>query len=141
MSEKPLADPDDDIYRHPNYRAHHSHSFLPSFDMYSLGIMLFEIGIWRNVGYQGARRASRPSLETHKSDPHFIERVVMDGPVMDLKRHMGVKYRDAVMACLCQEFDAIWDSEREFDSREERLQCFQEEVQTRVVDAIAVCSA
>ncbi|KAL8763845.1 MAG: hypothetical protein Q9184_000441 [Pyrenodesmia sp. 2 TL-2023] len=141
MSEKPLADPDDDIYRHPNYRAENSHSFLPSFDMYSLGIMLFEIGIWRNVGYHGARRGSRPTLETHKSDPNFIEKVVMDGPVMDLKRHMGAKYRDAVMACLSQDFDAIWQPDRKFETREERLQCFQAEVQRRVVDAIAVCSA
>ncbi|KAL8962607.1 MAG: hypothetical protein Q9193_001008 [Seirophora villosa] len=141
MSEKPLADPDDDIYRHPDYRAAHSRPFLPSFDMYSLGILLFEIGTWRNVGYQGARRPSRPHLETHKSDPHFIEKIVMDGPVMDLKRHMGAKYRDAVMACLGQEFDAIWESERTFENREERLKFFQAEVQKKVVDAIAVCSA
>ncbi|KAI4207746.1 MAG: hypothetical protein LQ346_000396 [Caloplaca aetnensis] len=141
MSEKPLADPDDDIYRHPNYRAENSYSFVPSFDMYSLGIMLFEIGIWRNVGHHGARRGSRPNLETHKSDPNFIEKVVMEGPVMDLKRHMGAKYRDAVTACLSQEFDAIWQPDRSFATREERLQCFQAEVQRRVVDAIAVCSA
>ena len=144
MSEKPLSDPDDDIYRHPDYRTHNSRSFLPSFDMYSLGIILFEIGMWRTVGYQGTRRtvnSSRPSLETHKSDPNFIEKVVMDGPVMDLKRHMGARYRDAVLACLSQEFDAIWDQERVFESVEARLQSFQTEVQSRVVDAIAVCCA
>ncbi|KAL8679201.1 MAG: hypothetical protein Q9186_004498 [Xanthomendoza sp. 1 TL-2023] len=141
VSEKPLADPDDDIYRHPLYRAHGSHSFLASYDMYSLGIMLFEIGIWRNVGYQGQRRSSRPNLETHNSDPQFIEKVVMNGPVMDLKRHMGIRYRDAVMACMSQELDGVWDPKREFESREARLQCFQAEVQARVVDAIAVCSA
>lgn len=144
MSEKPLSDPDDDIYRHPDYRAQNSRSFLPSFDIYSLGIMLFEIGMWRPVGYQGVRRntgSSRPSLETHKSDPNFIEKVVMDGPVMDLKRHMGVKYRDAVLACLSQDLDAIWDPARAFESAEARLQYFEAEVQTRVVDAIAICSA
>ncbi|KAL8691932.1 MAG: hypothetical protein Q9218_002940 [Villophora microphyllina] len=141
MSEKPLSDPDDDIYRHPDYRAQNSHSFLPSFDMYSLGIILFEIGIWRNVGYQGQRRSSRPNLETHNSDPKFIEKVVMNGPVLDLKRHMGAKYRDAVMACLSQDFDAIWNQAKVFESPEARLQCFQADVQSRVVDAIAVCSA
>ncbi|KAL8641930.1 MAG: hypothetical protein Q9228_001324 [Teloschistes exilis] len=141
ISEKPLADPDDDIYRHPDYRAQNSRSFLPSFDMYSLGIILFEIGIWRNVGYQGQRRGSRPNLETHQSDPKFIEKVVMNGPVADLKRHMGAKYRDAVTACLSQEFDAIWDQDRVFESPEARLQCFQASVQSRVVDAIAICSA
>ncbi|KAL8783987.1 MAG: hypothetical protein Q9213_004238 [Squamulea squamosa] len=141
MSEKPLADGDDDIYRHPLYRGHNSHAFLPSYDTYSLGIMLFEIGIWRNVGYQGQRRSSRPNLETHNSDPHFIEKVVMNGPVMDLKRHMGTRYRDAVMACLSREFDSIWDGGREFDNAEARLQHFQTEVQAKVVDAIAVCSA
>ncbi|KAI4126001.1 MAG: hypothetical protein LQ338_003983 [Usnochroma carphineum] len=147
VSEKPLSDPDDDIYRHPHYRSSSSSStgpFLPSFDMYSLGIMLFEIGIWRNVGYQGSRRPSRPTLETHKSDPNFIEKVVMDGPVMDLKRHMGVKYRDAVTACLSMELDRIWEGKGDGGvggKGEERLKFFQGEVQTRVVDAIAVCSA
>ncbi|KAL8939852.1 MAG: hypothetical protein Q9211_002549 [Gyalolechia sp. 1 TL-2023] len=145
VSEKPLSGLDDDIYRHPNYRAENSPSFLPSFDMYSLGIMLFEIGIWRNVGYQGNRRSSgsswRPNLQTHTSDPHFIEKVIMNGPVMDLRRYVGVKYRDAVLACLSQDFDAIWDPARAFESAEARLQCFAAEVQTRVVDVIAVCRA
>ena len=102
--------------------------------------MLFEIGIWRNVGFQGQRRSSRPNLETHNSDPQFIEKVVMNGPIMDLKRHMGARYRDAVMACLNQEFDAIWENSNEKDAQE-RLQLFQSEVQTKVVDAIAVCCA
>lgn len=109
--------------------------------MYSLGVMLFEIGLWRNVGYQGQRRSSRPNLETHNSDPHFIEKVVMCGPVMDLKRHMGAKYRDAVMACLSHELDSIWDLQQDFERPEVRLQSFQTEVQRRVVDAIAMCSA
>lgn len=109
--------------------------------MYSLGIILFEIGMWRNAGYQGQRRPSRPNLETHNSDPHYIEKVLMNGPVMDLKRYMGANYRDAVTACLSKQFDSIWDREREFDSPEARLQCFQTEVQTRVVDVIAMCSA
>ncbi|KAL8735437.1 MAG: hypothetical protein Q9181_002835 [Wetmoreana brouardii] len=140
MSEKPLADPDDDIYRHPDYRAQNSRSFLPSFDMYSLGIILFEIGTWRDVGYQG-RRSSRPQLETHNSDPRYIEKVVMGAPVKDLKRHMGAKYRDAVTACLSQKLDSIWDPKRAFENPEARLRHFQTEVQAKVVDAIAVCSA
>ncbi|KAL8703471.1 MAG: hypothetical protein Q9201_003345 [Fulgogasparrea decipioides] len=140
MSEKPLADPDDDIYRHPDYRAQNSRSFLPSFDIYSLGIILFEIGTWRDVGYQG-RRSTRPKLETHHSDPRFIEKVVMGAPVKDLKRHMGAKYRDAVMACLSQQLDSIWDAKRAFENPEARLRYFQTEVQAKVVDAIAVCSA
>lgn len=65
----------------------------------------------------------------------------MSGPVMDLKRHMGAKYRDAVMVCLSHELDSLWDQKKEFESQEARLQCFQMEVQARVVDAIAVCSA
>ncbi|KAL8873788.1 MAG: hypothetical protein Q9174_000798 [Haloplaca sp. 1 TL-2023] len=141
ISEKPIMDTDDDVYRHPDYRSQNSHSFLPSFDLYSLGIMLFEIGTWRNVGYQGQRRGGRPSLETHNSDPKYIEKVIMSGPVTDLKRHMGARYRDAVVACLSQDLDTIWDRGRPFESPEARLQCFQSEVQTKVVDAIAVCCA
>jgi len=54
VSEKPLSRPEDDVYRHPKYKGSHSRSFRPSFDMYSLGVILYEIGLWRNVAQQKA---------------------------------------------------------------------------------------
>ena len=63
----------------------------------------------------------------------------MNGPIMELKRFTGARYRDAVKACLDKEFDPIWQMEG-MDAREQ-LQTYLDQVQTRVVDTIAVCNA
>ena len=62
----------------------------------------------------------------------------MNGPILELKRYMGTRYRDAVSACLSK-FDAVWD-ENDSDP-ETQLQKHQMEFQRQVVDAIAVCRA
>lgn len=137
FSEKPISNPEDDLYRHPFYKGVNSQSFLPSFDMYSLGIILYEIGLWRCVAYQNPRRTNtRPPLETHYSDPNYIEKLVMGGSIMELKRFMGARYRDAVTACLDRKLDAIWAS-----VEGNRLRHYQDEVQTKIVDLISVCNA
>lgn len=137
FSEKPIANLEDDLYRHPFYKGVNSQSFLPSFDMYSLGVILYEIGLWRRVTFQNSHRSSTPpSLETHHSDPNYIEKVIMSGPILDLKRFMGAKYCDAVTACLDRKLDAIWAS-----GEGDRLRLYQNEVQNKIVDLISVCNA
>ena len=139
VSEKPLSRPEDDLYRHPHYKGPLARSFQPSFDMYSLGVMLYEIGLWRNVAQQRQSSGSRPSLQTHQSDPNFIEKMVMSGPINDLKRYMGIRYSDAVKACLSREFDVL--GQRQTGDRQAHLRIYLGEVQTKVVDAIAMCNA
>ena len=149
MSEKPLSGSEDDLYRHPEYKGDNPRSFIPSYDMYSMGIILFEIGMWRTVASQSRHhRASwsqttqRPSLSSHPSDPshpHFIEVVVMGGSVMDLKRYMGIKYQDAVKACLSKRLDALWEG---LDTEaQDQLAIYLEAVQNQVLDPIATCNA
>ena len=137
MSEKPPIRPEDDLYRHPDYKGGSPKSFRPSFDMYSLGVILFEIGLWRNVGSQRPRSGPRTTSDT--GDPEYIEKTVMNGSIMDLKRFTGIRYRDAVTACLSREFDGVW--ERRGESRQTHLKTYLGQVQSRVVDAIARCSA
>lgn len=40
-TEKPVADRIDDVYRHPRYKGANAESFIPPFDIFSLGIVLF----------------------------------------------------------------------------------------------------
>ena len=133
----------DDHYRHPLYRGTKRHSFQPSFDMYSLGVVLFQIGVWRceTVASQAAPGISgyKPSLTFHKSTSEYIDTLLENGTVGQLERCMGKKYRDAVIACLARGFDDIWE-EQEGD-REKQLHTYLEQVQNNVVDAIGVCSA
>jgi Prion-inhibition and propagation len=136
-SEKPMSNAEDDLYRHPAYKGLDPKPFIPPYDIYSLGLLLFEIGMWRVISSQSAR-ASRGSVKLNLSltDPQFI-RTVVSGPAMDLARYMGDGYRDAVMACLSMEFDHIWhDSE---DTQ--KMLTFQNFVQKKIVDPIAFCRA
>ncbi|KAH0552995.1 hypothetical protein GP486_006809 [Trichoglossum hirsutum] len=148
VSEKPLSTPEDDLYRHPHYKSPDPRPFRSPYDIYSLGVLLFEIGMWRIVSYQhrGSRASSsRAPPPVSLTDPQFIQKVVM-GPAADLGRYMGASYRDAVLACLNLEFDRIWDASEEEEEEEEegerdRMLRFQAEVQSRIVDPIALCRA
>ena len=49
ISEQPSSDPERDIYRHPEAMGEPSESFTALKDIYSLGIILLEIGEWRSL--------------------------------------------------------------------------------------------
>ena len=78
------------------------------------------------------------------SDPQYIETLLENGSVRDLKRYTGAKYRDAVVACLQRDFDAVWEQEpppQGAQERQEQLQTYLHHVQRTVVDTIALCNA
>ena len=146
VSEKPTSGPDDDLYRHPEYKGDDPGRFLPSYDIYSLGVMLFEIGMWRTVASQGSlsRRAPPPNQlsvahTSHTVDPRYVENVVVNGSVMDLKRYMGNRYRDAVIACLNKDLDALWEDKA--CDQGEQLRVYLGEVLSKIVEPIAQCNA
>ncbi|KAI9855758.1 MAG: hypothetical protein M1813_009648 [Trichoglossum hirsutum] len=135
VSEKPMSSAEDDVYRHPSYKGSDPQPFKPPYDIYSLGILLFEIGMWRSINTSGHRRSRSSSRrDVSPCDPQLIQKVAT-GPVADLGRHMGGNYRDAVLACLNLDFDRVWDDSKGSD----RMLKFQSEVQKRIVDPIASC--
>jgi len=142
VSEKPLSHFEDDVYRHPHYKGMFARSFQPSFDIYSLGVILYEIGMWRNIAYQGSSKSNnprRPSLPTHNSDPQLVERMVEHGTIMAMKQYTGARYRDAVRSCLSRDFDSFWETEA--GDQQRQLQAHLEHFQDMVVDRLAVCNA
>ena len=140
FSETPMTRADDDHYRHPDYREPKSRSFQPSYDIYSLGVVLFEVGIWKNLSASTQRHASRPTLPTNRSDPNLIKRCMEKGPQMELRRHTGRRYGDAVAACLDHSLDFFWRDPPPYE-RQVALQRYLKQLQTKLVDAIAVCNA
>ena len=136
VSEKPPIRPEDDLYRHPDYKGEKPKSFQPSFDIFSLGVILFEIGLWRNVGGQRPR-SSRSDSDT--GDPQYIEKIILNGSIKDLKRFTGVRYQEAVKACLSHEFDSLWA--KQAGDRQTQLKSYLDHFESTIVDAIARCSA
>ena len=146
FSEQPLTRPDDDHYRHPEYRQPlelgdpRPRSFQSSYDIYSLGVVLFEIGIWRNLAISQQRPSSRPTLPAYRSDPNLIKNCMQRGGQGELKWHTGRRYADAVGACLDHGFDWFWQDPLPYD-RTVCLQRYLRQVQNKLVDALAVCNA
>ena len=108
--------------------------------------MLYEIGFWRpiTVASQAASGISKrphipPNSYSQYIDSEYIDTLVKNGSVGGLKIYTGRKYRDVVMACLKREFDDIWKKQE--GDREKRLHAYLEQVQSKIVDAIGVCSA
>lgn len=142
VSEKPLSHFEDDYYRHPHYKGMYARSFQPSFDIYSLGVILYEIGMWRNIAFKGSSKSNnprRPSLPTHNSDPQLVEKMVEQGSIMDMKQYTGARYRDAVRSCLSRDFDNLW--EMGAGDQQGQLRAYLEAFQNKVVDKLAVCNA
>lgn len=70
MSERPDFDPEHDIYRHPqaqSFQKSQNGSYLKSYDMYSLAIVLLEIAFWKPVelliGYNDCSELSQSLLK------------------------------------------------------------------------------
>lgn len=139
FSEKPDPHPEEEHYRHLDYKSPNPKSFQPSFDMYSLGVILFEIGLWKKIATPPENRSGRPPLPSYHSDPQLIENKVKKGKIDELKMYMGARYRDAVMACLRRSFDAPW--KREGLDQLHRQQEYLKLVQDLVVDPFANCKA
>lgn len=151
-SEKPIPADEDDVYRHPAYKGASAGPFKPSYDYYSLGVLLFEIAMWRLVSKsqsprsklrQSSLSSSAPAAgdrggrrKSSIAEPNFIQNTIMYS-AQDLGRYVGAKYRDAVLACIQLEFDDVWDLAGE----EERNLKLQQAVQAKVVDVIDICQA
>ena len=139
FSVKPLSQPGDDLYRHPLYKGAERQSFQPSFDMYSLGVVLYEIGVWRcaAVASQEATKIPRAPQTPPDSNLQYIDNLTESVSAGEIESLMGVTYRNAVMACLKREFDELWEMCE--GDLQKQLHTYLEEVQNKVVGPIGVC--
>ncbi|KAI4164059.1 MAG: hypothetical protein LQ342_002294 [Letrouitia transgressa] len=81
ISEQPSADPQHDIYRHPEAMGEPSTSFTASKDIYSLGCILLEIGEWRSLRslVENVVKVAKPNvslMELARVRPFLLD----DGP-------------------------------------------------------------
>ncbi|KAI9862498.1 MAG: hypothetical protein M1813_004349 [Trichoglossum hirsutum] len=82
-----------DLYRHPDSLGVWRQSYRKSFDIYSLGLVLLEIGLWKSL----------KNFHKPKYTPTVFREKVMQSLVPGLGHKTGALYRDVVMACLQSE--------------------------------------
>ncbi|KAF2760517.1 hypothetical protein EJ05DRAFT_287882 [Pseudovirgaria hyperparasitica] len=83
-----------DKYQHPDKQNDPSRVYEPTYDMYSLGLVLLEIGLWRDLdGYVGPAKTSHWSAD----DVHAY---IVGQVVPHLKHCCGETYMAVVQTCL-----------------------------------------
>jgi serine/threonine protein kinase len=90
LSEKAEESARYNLYRHLQSQGTPSESFRKAFDMYSLGVVMLEIGLWRS-GWK---------LRTDEMTAQSIHDNMLRGAKETLAHFMGEEYRDATVKCL-----------------------------------------
>lgn len=115
-------------YQHPLYRQ--GSSFTRSFDYFSLGIVLLELGLWQPVSV--LRRDHREI-----NSPEAFQQKLIQTYVPMLGERMGAIYRGAVEFCLGTEEDDRINREHSAESRWEMHEHFR----VKVAEPLSHCCA
>jgi hypothetical protein len=110
------------IYRHPDLN--NGSSYRKLYDLYSLGVVLFEIALWEPLYMRGGVREYGADAEARRNWLIKAADAVLGGRV-------GEKYRDVVKACLTGNFGPNVDVEGDLDRA----------VLFNVVDRLSECKA
>ena len=79
----------------------HQFRFEASFDLFALGLILLEVGIWDSLQNQREALRAEYNNSSHDAQNKFHSLLVNgNGPVKHLQFHMGDKYYNAVKTCL-----------------------------------------
>ncbi|KAB8234018.1 uncharacterized protein BDW43DRAFT_274816 [Aspergillus alliaceus] len=97
------ADTEKNLYRHPDRQGPPKTCFSKLHDIYALGVVLLEIGLWQSalVIYEEAGKMLKPGV---KPNSRGIQKIFIHIASRELSLYMGPAYKDAVLACLSDEF-------------------------------------
>lgn len=98
---------DSALYCHPDRQGLPSKHHQKIHDLYSLGVVLLEIGLWRHMS------EVFPKSRWIKVTPADIKRTFIKNAEARLAHYMGCSYSRAVVACLTGDFGVKLDDESE----------------------------
>jgi hypothetical protein len=99
-----------DYYQHPAKHADPKRLYRHAYDVYSLGILLLEVGLWEELGIQETPKAKK------QEDHYELRRLICREHLDHLRWTCGDTYADVVLSCLmidCSDDEAGLASERE----------------------------
>ncbi|EAS29265.3 uncharacterized protein CIMG_08011 [Coccidioides immitis RS] len=114
------------IYRHPERQGAPTRQFARPHDIYALGVVLLEIGLWKTVSQLFDARIKEGQRTGKLPKPKDVRNALVALSQTELPREMGIAYASAVVRCLTSDFRKTSDTELSLDFRE------------KVVDAIAL---
>jgi hypothetical protein len=118
--------PAENIYRHPQRQGEPESVFTKIHDIYALGVVLLEIGLW-----EPAIKLEK-NMFAHAKDNYAIQSQLIKHAQKRLESRVGKKYRDAVVTCLTGKFDVVDDNKEDLG--------LQQAFRTQVVDVFEMAA-
>ncbi|KAH8880499.1 hypothetical protein GQ53DRAFT_755051 [Thozetella sp. PMI_491] len=119
-------DPYRNVYRHPQRWGVPTDNFGAVHDMYALGVVLLELGMWRRatsfIDMDGARQL----------DPVHVRNKLLRRATNHLSYTAGVAYRDIVLRCLRSDFEVNAPADDSYEAR----RCLGSKFRSLVVDEL-----
>ena len=122
------------LYHHPHYIESGS-SFKRTYDFFSVGIVLLELGLWCTMAYLLEHDTSLRK-PVSQSTAQENQKILLKKYVPQLGERVGAVYRDAVVFCLNAE-EGFGSSSDTTEGRRAAQRAFRE----HVVDSLAGCHA
>lgn len=111
-SLKANFDPNIILYRHPERQGAPTHYFDKEHDIYAVGVVLLEIGLWRTVTSTFKSRIDRVLQGNLNMEPENIRDELLKLARKYLPMEMGTKYCQAVQKCLSGDFGILNDDKQ-----------------------------
>jgi serine/threonine protein kinase len=121
--EPTLRDMEHDVYRHPLRYGLPTKRFTKTHDIYSLGVVLLEIGLWctaTDIHDDLIKENFDGNAPPEGVTGALMQETLVSKAKTQLRHQMGAAYEDAVMSCLNCELDSFLygpDFASEFQSR------------------------
>ncbi|KAL9122884.1 MAG: hypothetical protein Q9187_000555 [Circinaria calcarea] len=123
-----VDDIEKNVYRHPSRHGVPLQRHDALHDIYAYGVLLLEIGLWQNILEH--RYLQGIVKEVRNPRPELIQEALVKIAIQSLGHTMGAGYRDAVVLCLEDGFENLWDDYR---TQPRLMRTFK----TRVLDQVA----
>ena len=120
-----VQDFEENVYRHPDRQGQPRETHTKYHDIYSLGVVLLEIGLWQPAS---EFQDFRPSVD--RLTPEHMRKILITNAKDRLHHYMGSEYQGAVLKCLNGEIRP------EMDNVRDALQ-LAENFRGQVIDSIA----
>jgi hypothetical protein len=92
-------DAEKNLYRHPLRQRPPQKAFNQMHDLYALGVVLLEIGLWRTIS--SVKEQAQAALDAGEMlDPETLSEYYVSTAQRDLPHNMGEAYATAVVTCL-----------------------------------------
>ncbi|KAL6909113.1 hypothetical protein GGI43DRAFT_394623 [Trichoderma evansii] len=108
------------LYRHLERQGKPKRQFSRIHDIYALGVVLLEIGLWRTVSQLFDKQINeiRQTAETKLLKAKDVTAMLISLAKKELPKEMGERYASAVLACLTGDFHKDSDVDLSLDMKE-----------------------